>query len=38
MDGYFVLMHRDMRTRKSLLATVSSAEFNSMVLNLNFLK
>ena len=32
MDGYFIGMHRDLRTRKALLATVSSAEFNTMAL------
>ena len=33
MAGYFIGMHRDFRTRKALLATVSSAEFNTMSLN-----
>ena len=33
MAGYFVGMHRDLRMRKALLATVSSAEFNTMTLN-----
>ena len=33
MAGYFVGMHRDLRMRKSLLATVSSVEFNTMALN-----
>ena len=31
--GYFIGMHRDLITRKSLPATVSSAEFNTMELN-----
>ena len=31
--GYFIGMHRDMRTRNALLATVYSAEFNTMSLN-----
>ena len=33
MDGNFIGMHRDLRTRKALLATVYSAEFNTMTLN-----
>ena len=33
MDGYFIGMHRDLRMRKALLATVSSAEFNTRSLN-----
>ena len=33
MAGYFIGMHRDLRMRKALLATVSSAEFNTMALN-----
>ena len=33
MAGYFIGMHRALRMRKSLLATVSSAEFNTMALN-----
>ena len=33
MDGYFIGMHRYLRMRKALLATVSSAEFNNMTLN-----
>ena len=33
MNGYFVAMHRYLRMRKSLIATVSSAEFNNMSLN-----
>ena len=33
MARYFVEMHRDLRMRKALLATVSSAEFNTMALN-----
>ena len=33
MAGYFIGMHRDLRMRKALLATVSSAEFNTMSLN-----
>ena len=32
MAGYFILMHRYLRMRKALLATVSSAEFNIMSL------
>ena len=31
--GYFIGTHRDLRTRKVLLATFSSAEFNTMALN-----
>ena len=33
MAGYFIGMHTDLRTRKALLATVSSAEFSTMTLN-----
>ena len=33
MFGYFIGMHRAMCMRKSLLATVSSAQFNSTSLN-----
>ena len=33
MAVYFVVMNRDMRMRKALLAKVSSVEFNTMVLN-----
>ena len=33
MAGYFIGMHRDLRVIKALLATVSSDEFNTMVLN-----
>ena len=33
MAGYFIGMHRYLRTRKALLATVSSAEFSTMTLN-----
>ena len=33
MAGYFIGMHRDLRMRKALLATVSSAEFNTMAMN-----
>ena len=33
MVGYFTGMHRDLRIIKALLATVSSAEFNTMALN-----
>ena len=33
MADYFIVMHRDTRTRKALLATFSSAEFNTMSLN-----
>ena len=33
MAGYFIGMHRDLRMRKALLATVSSAEFGTMTLN-----
>ena len=32
MDGYFIRIHRDMRMRKEFLATISSAEFNTMAL------
>ena len=32
MDGSFIVMHRDLRMRKSLLAKVSSSEFNTMSL------
>ena len=33
MDENFIGMHRDMRKIKSLIDTVSSAEFNSIALN-----
>ena len=33
MAGYFIVMHRYLRMRKSLLATVSSAKFNTITLN-----
>ena len=33
MAGYFIGMHRDLRMRKSLLATVLSTEFSTMTLN-----
>ena len=33
MVGYIIGMHRYFRMRKSLLATVSSAEFNTISLN-----
>ena len=33
MGGYFIGMHRDLRMRKALLATVCSAEFSTMTLN-----
>ena len=33
MAGYFIGIHRYLRMRKSLLATVSSAEFSTMSLN-----
>ena len=36
MAGYFIGMHRDLRIRKEILATVSSDEFNTMALNSNF--
>ena len=38
MAGYFIGMHRDLRMRKALLATVSSAEFNTMKMTQNFPK
>ena len=38
ISGYFIGMHRDLRMRKELLATVSSAEFNTMSLNLKLSK
>ena len=38
MAGDFIGMHRDLRMRKSLLATVSSAKFNNMSLNSKFSK
>ena len=38
MAVYFVGMHRDLRMRKSLLATVSSAEFNTMTVNSKLFK
>ena len=37
MAGYFIGMHRDLRMRKALFATVSSAEFGTMTLNINSL-
>ena len=33
MAGYFIGIHRDLRMRKELIATVSSYEFNTMALN-----
>ena len=36
MAGYFIWIHRYMCTRKSLLVSVSSAEFNTMSLKSNF--
>ena len=33
MAGYFIGMSRDITTKKSLLATVYSAEFNTIALN-----
>ena len=33
MAGYFIGMHRYLCIRKALLATFSSAEFNTMALN-----
>ena len=33
MDDYFIGMHKYLRMRKALLATVYSAEFNTMALN-----
>ena len=33
MDDYLIGMNRDLRMRKVLIATVSSAEFNTMALN-----
>ena len=33
MAGYFIGMHRDLRMIKSLIATVSSDEFSTIVLN-----
>ena len=33
MAGHFIGMHRDLREKKALLATVSSSEFNTMALN-----
>ena len=38
MAGYFIAMHRYLRMRKALLATVSSAEFSTMTLNLKLSK
>ena len=38
MAGYFIEIQRDMRMRKSLLDTFSSAEFNTMHLNSNLYK
>ena len=32
MAGYFIGMHRDLRMRKALLATFTSAEFSTMTL------
>ena len=32
MAGFFIRMHRDLRMRKELLATVSPPEFNTMTL------
>ena len=33
MDGYSIRIHRNFRMKKALIATVSSAEFNTMSLN-----
>ena len=33
MAGYFIGIHRDLRMKKALLATVSSTEFSTMTLN-----
>ena len=33
IDGYFIVIHRDLRMRKALIATVYSSEFNTMSLN-----
>ena len=33
MAGYFIIMHIYLRTRKAILATVSSAKSNTMSLN-----
>ena len=33
MAGYFIGIHRYLRMRKALIATASSAEFNTMSLN-----
>ena len=33
MAGCFIGMHRDLRMRKSIIATVSSTEFSTMTLN-----
>ena len=33
MAGYFIGIHRDLRMRKSLPATVYSDKFNTMALN-----
>ena len=33
MAGYFIVMHRYLRMKKSLIATVSSSEFNTITLN-----
>ena len=38
MAGYFIGIHRDLHTRKALLATVSSSESNTMSLKSNFSK
>ena len=33
MAAYLIVMHRDLPIRKTILATISSAEFNTMSLN-----
>ena len=38
MAGYFIGMHRYLRMRKALLATLSSSEFSTMALNSNLSK
>ena len=38
MAGYSIGMHKYLRMRKALLATVSSGEFNTMALNLKLSK
>ena len=38
MDGYFMEMHRDLRMRKVLQATISSAEFLSIPITTKFTK